>query len=178
MYSQPLGRLDLGLPLDHSFKIKLWWVNVKMSCLLVRCTVNLQDTIGCESFGGVRFDLELILQDQTMTGQHKSASTFRKPQLANVFQLTYLTLDLFLMVKLWWLNRSFKHKLVPTNIKLPLTCVLIVLLFCNIQPFCWKSKNADFMLLMSALRLCRPLHAVNTFVHLTTDANIVQFFMI
>ena len=38
----------------------------------LQCTVNLQKTICCESFGNVRFDLGLLLEGQTRVGQDKS----------------------------------------------------------------------------------------------------------
>ena len=100
--------------------------------------------------------------------------------------VTDLTLGNFFKVKLWWLDikvhiyepcRSFKHKIVATSIKLPLPCVLIILLFCNVQPVCWKSKAADLMLLIPVLLLSQPIRAVDTFVHLATDVNILQFFL-
>ena len=36
------------------------------------CTVNLWKIISCESFGGIGFDLEPLLQGQAMMAQHKS----------------------------------------------------------------------------------------------------------
>ena len=36
-------------------------------------TVNLWETLGCESFGSVQFDLGPLLEGQTMAAHHKSA---------------------------------------------------------------------------------------------------------
>ena len=44
-----------------------------IGCTGLHCSVNLQDTISCESFGGVRFDLKPLLHGQTMAAQHLSA---------------------------------------------------------------------------------------------------------
>ena len=71
-----------------------------------QCTVKLQENIGCESFGGLRFDLEPLLQGKTMVAQHKSA------------HMTLATPSNIIVI--------------ATNIKLHLSCVLIVLLACNV----------------------------------------------
>ena len=67
------------LTLDRSFKVKKLWqlsIKVPISGLLfqkIAMSVNLQETIGYESFVGVRFDLGPLLQGQTMPAQYISA---------------------------------------------------------------------------------------------------------
>ena len=79
MYSQPFGNHMLrifwsDLTLNLSFKVKLWWVNIKVplsSLVLEVCNVQ---------------------------------STFRKSFAANLLVVSDLTLNHFFKVKLWSLN--------------------------------------------------------------------------
>ena len=58
------------LTLDHSFKVKIGWVRIKvpithLSLVLEDCNIQTLnqpvESLFCESFGGVRFDLGLLL---------------------------------------------------------------------------------------------------------------------
>ena len=86
-------------------------------------------------------------------------STLRKSYAANLLVVSDLTLDCSFKVKLWWLS-----------IKVPISCLLLVLEVCNVESTFRKplAGNLTWTLLLSLL-LC----AVDTFVHLATDANIV-----
>ena len=66
------------LTLDRSFKVKIGWVRIKvpithLSLVLEDCKMqSLNQPLGslfCKSFGGVRFDLGLLLLGQTKAGQ-------------------------------------------------------------------------------------------------------------
>ena len=162
MYSQPLGNhqlqiiwQSLDLTLGHSFKVTLWRVNIKVPIshlLLVLVVSNVQST-----FKGKPQASNLFLVISPLT------TSFRSSYGSSTLKCTYDP------------NHSFKHKIVATNIKLSLSSVLMVLLVGSVQLVCWKSKAADLLLLIPALPPFQPLCVVDTFMHLPTDANILQF---
>ena len=108
-------------------------------------------------FGDVKFDFGPLLQGQTRACQYKSAYisliigsrvsnvqlTFRKPYAANLLVMSDLTLD-----------PSFKVKLWRVSIKVPLSCLLLVLEVCNVQST-FRKPYALHLLVMSNFTLDR-----------------------
>ena len=67
------------LTLDHFLEVQTMaaqhknaFISLIIGSTVLQFTVNLKETIGCESFGGVRFHLRSLLQGQTVATEHKS----------------------------------------------------------------------------------------------------------
>ena len=66
-FLEPLTSPIFGFPTKVSLSRLLWVLEV------YNVSQPLKGTIGCKSFGGVRFDLGPFLQGKAMAAQHKSA---------------------------------------------------------------------------------------------------------
>ena len=111
--------------------------------------------MGWESFGVVRFDLELLLQGQTRIGKLKSAHnlliigrtglgckpTYRKSWARNLFMWSDLILD-----------PSFEVKQGYPNLKVLISRLLLILEVCNVKPT-YRQSWAGNLLMWSDLTL-------------------------
>ena len=131
-----------------------------------------QETINCKHFGDVGFDIGTLLQGQTTWYSIKvpisclvlfvkvcnAPSTLRKPQVANLLVVTDLTLDHSFKVKKYGGStkkstydpgHSFKHKIVATNVKLPISNSCVLLVHCigsqRLQILCYLYQYYSFL---------------------------------